>query len=102
MEKTIKTHLRGSDDLARFWNQYFQETPVCSLPECSGVAAEVDSFFPYLDDLNRCESHPLELKETIRRPAQGCLRVGPPSVHRAAGKAFRLSLPMKHRMRLYR
>ncbi len=74
MDKTIKAEISGSDALARFWAQYFMETPVCTHPDCGTVAHVVDSFFPYLDDLNRCENHPSENREARRWAARnmGC------------------------------
>ncbi len=102
MSRTIRAQAAGTDELARFWDQYFPETPVCSHPECGDIAREVDSFFPYLDDLNRCDSHPLEPNEPLRRSARGCMRGGLHSVHGAGEKASGLSLAMKNRMRLYR
>ena len=102
MSKTIKTEVKGADALENFWGQYFPETPVCALPECGGIASEVDSFFPYLDDLNRCENHPLETKEPLRRSARGCTRHGQHSFHGDGNRGSGLSLAMKHRLRLYR
>ena len=43
--------------LTRFWSGYFSETPLCTHAECQGVAVEVDPYFPYLDDNNRCLEH---------------------------------------------
>ena len=43
--------------LSGFWQQYFKETPLCSREGCGNVALEVDPFFPYLDDRNRCGEH---------------------------------------------
>ncbi len=102
MSRTIKAEVAGTDELARFWDQYFPETPVCSHPECEGIAREVDSFFPYLDDLNRCDSHPLEPNEPLRRSARGCIQSGLHSIHGIGAKASGLSLAMKYGMRLYR
>ena len=56
MEWNITAQVSGPDRLARFWGQYFAETPLCAV--CGAVAREVDPFFPYLDDLNRCPGHP--------------------------------------------
>ena len=56
MEWNITAQVSGPDRLARFWSQYFAETPLCAV--CGTVASEVDPFFPYLDDLNRCPGHP--------------------------------------------
>lgn len=74
MVKTIRAEISGKDALATFWAQYFMEIPVCSHPECGTVASEVDTFFPYLDDLNRCENHPLESRVPKRwaARARGC------------------------------
>ncbi len=56
---TIKAPAGAQQRLGEFWERYFAETPTCSSTECSRIAAEVDPFFPYLDDLNRCEQHSL-------------------------------------------
>ena len=56
MEWNITAQVSGPDRLTRFWSQYFAETPLCAV--CGTVAREVDPFFPYLDDLNRCPGHP--------------------------------------------
>ena len=37
----------------------FQEIPTCTNGNCGVVAIEVDYFFPYLDDYNRCQEHRL-------------------------------------------
>ena len=65
MEWNITAQVSGPDRLAQFWSQYFAETPLCVV--CGTVASEVDPFFPYLDDLNRCPGHP----GTITPPADG-------------------------------
>ncbi|MEE8395638.1 MAG: hypothetical protein V3S29_06250 [bacterium] len=67
MGSTIKAEVGNNGELARFWRQYFQETPFCSLPGCGVVATEVDTHFPYIDDFNRCETHPLQALEHARR-----------------------------------
>ena len=69
MTKTIKSEIRGNEALTVFWRQYFGEIPVCSHPECACVASEVDAFFPYIDDFNRCEDHPLQSMEIRSRAA---------------------------------
>jgi hypothetical protein len=102
MSKTIKALVQGKEDLTRFWQQYFPETPVCSLPECGSVACEVDSFFPYLDDLNRCENHPLDSADPLRRSARGCTRQEPSSAPGHGSLGSGLTLAMKRRRRLFR
>ena len=57
MESTIKAPPTLQNRLGEFWARYFQEVPTCSCDECPEVAVEVDPFFPYLDDLNRCKDH---------------------------------------------
>lgn len=69
MPRTIKSEIRGIEALTVFWRQYFREIPVCSHPECACVASEVDAFFPYIDDFNRCEDHPLQNMEIRSRSA---------------------------------
>ena len=71
MEKTIRTDIRGVEALTDFWGQYFPEVPVCTHADCGCVAAEVDAFFPYIDDFNRCETHSLEIIDS-RRPVSQC------------------------------
>ena len=71
MEKTIKTDIRGVKALTVFWGQYYPEVPVCTHPDCEYVAAEVDAFFPYIDNFNRCETHSLEIIDS-RRPVSQC------------------------------
>jgi len=102
MSKTIKAVVTGTEALTRFWRQYFPEVPVCSLPECGGVAVEVDSYFPYLDDLNRCEDHPLNGMEPLRRSARGCTARGHASDHGPGIVGSGLSLAMKHWRRALR
>ena len=60
--------------LTVFWGQYFPETPVCSHPDCEFVASEVDSFFPYIDDFNRCEAHPQEFADPRKFSVPACDR----------------------------
>ncbi len=72
---------------------------MCALPECDCVACEVDSYFPYLDDLNRCEQHPLELMEPLRRSARGCTARYRAPESGTGCVASGLSLAMKHRRR---
>jgi hypothetical protein len=57
METTIKAPPTLQHRLGEFWQRYFQEIPTCSCAECAEVAVEVDPYFPYLDDLNRCRDH---------------------------------------------
>ena len=56
----IKAPQAAQLQLSHFWAQYFAEIPVCTCEACGEVAIEVDPFFPYLDDRNRCTSHRLE------------------------------------------
>ena len=60
MSATIKAPEGARLELSSFWSRYFSETPTCTCEACEEVAIEVDPFFPYLDDLNRCISHRLE------------------------------------------
>ena len=55
--QTILAETLDERKLTSFWQNVFPEMPVCTEPGCGKVAREVDSFFPYLDDLNRCDSH---------------------------------------------
>jgi len=57
MEVTLKALGMGTPILTKYWSRYFSETPMCSCEGCTEVAREVDPFFPYLDDLNRCADH---------------------------------------------
>jgi len=57
MHLTLKAPEGADGHLARFWAHYFLETPTCICSGCEDVAVEVDPFFPYLDDLNRCQFH---------------------------------------------
>ncbi|MDH4246518.1 MAG: hypothetical protein OEW39_01725 [Deltaproteobacteria bacterium] len=57
MDITLRAPGKETVSLANFWEQYFKETPMCSHEGCLNVAHEVDPFFPYLDDLNRCGEH---------------------------------------------
>lgn len=54
---TIKAPQEAQPALSSFWAQYFIEIPICTCEACGEVAIEVDPFFPYLDDLNRCTVH---------------------------------------------
>ena len=76
---TIKTEVRGADKLTLFWGQYFPETPVCSHPDCISVATEVDAFFPYIDDFNRCDLHFVESGDVTDNRTAGATTCG----HRA-------------------
>jgi hypothetical protein len=60
MTGTIKAPEQAAMELSRFWAQYFSETPTCTCEACGEVAMEVDPYFPYLDDFNRCSAHRLE------------------------------------------
>lgn len=60
MSMTIKAPEQARPVLGSFWSQYFSETPTCTCESCGEVAIEVDPYFPYLDDLNRCAVHRLE------------------------------------------
>jgi hypothetical protein len=58
MDRTISApHGRAQQDLGQFWGRYFSEIPVCTHVDCDRVALEIDPFFPYLDDRNRCDQH---------------------------------------------
>lgn len=43
----------------RIWSGCLPELPRCAVEGCDRHAIEVDSFFPYLDDRNRCDFHSL-------------------------------------------
>ena len=60
MPVTIKAPEQARPVLSNFWAQYFSETPTCTCDACGEVAVEVDPYFPYLDDFNRCAAHRLE------------------------------------------
>lgn len=57
MSTTIKAPDGARLELSSFWSRYFSETPTCTCGACDEVAIEVDPFFPYLDDFNRCFLH---------------------------------------------
>jgi len=58
MDRTISAPQgRAQQDLGQFWGRYFVEIPVCSHEHCARIALDVDPFFPYLDDRNRCDQH---------------------------------------------
>lgn len=59
MELKFKGPEGQGEKLNDFWAGIFQEVPTCANENCGEVAIEVDSFFPYLDDYNRCEGHRL-------------------------------------------
>ena len=63
MPETIKAPERAHLRLSSFWAQYFSETPTCTCGACGEVAIEVDPYFPYLDDFNRCIVHREEEEE---------------------------------------
>jgi hypothetical protein len=44
-------------ELGHFWGRYFVEIPLCAHEGCDRIAQEVDPYFPYLDDHNRCDQH---------------------------------------------
>lgn len=58
MANAIKQSDPTSSDASRYWGRLFVETPVCTVPGCDRVAHEVDAFFPFIDDYNRCDRHP--------------------------------------------
>ena len=58
MMDVIKSPDSSPEDATRYWGQYYVETPMCNIAGCGRVAHEVDAFFPYIDDLNRCDEHP--------------------------------------------
>ena len=60
MDLTLRAPIAASEDLTGFWADYFNEIPTCTCNECSEVAIEVDPYFPYLDDFNRCAGHILK------------------------------------------
>jgi hypothetical protein len=76
MESTIKAPPTLQGRLGEFWQRYFQEIPTCSCEECAEVAVEVDPFFPYLDDLNRCLAHQEPVDSTIAMGTMEQLAVG--------------------------
>jgi hypothetical protein len=57
MSVTIKAPEQARQELSSFWARYFHETPTCTCDACGEVAIEVDPYFPYLDDFNRCIVH---------------------------------------------
>ena len=57
MESLLSAPIQATESLVLFWSGYFQETPNCSVACCGAIALDVDPFFPYLDDLNRCHHH---------------------------------------------
>ena len=66
MDLKFKTPEDQGQDLSGFWAGIFEEIPTCTRKNCGEVAIEVDYFFPYLDDYNRCEGH---------RPTEGLAAV---------------------------
>jgi hypothetical protein len=54
----------------RIWSGCLPELPQCSVEGCDRHAVEVDAFFPYLDDRNRCDFHSVALQAlpTVRAP----------------------------------
>lgn len=63
MNQILKAPENADGHLARFWSHYFSETPTCTSSGCEDVAVEVDPFFPYLDDLNRCFHHRVKMEQ---------------------------------------
>ena len=57
---TIKAPEQARTELSSFWARYFSEIPTCTCQSCGEVAIEVDPYFPYLDDFNRCAQHRIE------------------------------------------
>jgi hypothetical protein len=58
MDRTISAPIASADrDLGQFWGRYFVEIPTCTHRGCARIAQDVDPFFPYLDDRNRCPVH---------------------------------------------
>jgi len=64
MEWTTEMHAvtfnapKGAEEnLTHYWSAYFREIPTCAHDDCHEVAREVDPYFPYIDDLNRCMKH---------------------------------------------
>ena len=55
--QTILAGTNNEEKLKSFWLQFFPELPKCKEPGCQHIAMEVDTFFPYLDDNNRCYLH---------------------------------------------
>ena len=76
MEGRYQTILAGTNDeekLKSFWLEFFTELPTCREPGCQHIAMEVDAFFPYLDDNNRCQMHlSLELAKQIAPAKKQC------------------------------
>jgi hypothetical protein len=61
MAQTIRAPAQAEGSLSSFWARYFSETPTCTCDGCREVAIQVDPFFPYLDDFNRCTDHQEEV-----------------------------------------
>ncbi len=57
LAETLKAPVQNRVELGMFWSRYFKEIPTCTSEGCAEVAVEVDPFFPYLDDRNRCQGH---------------------------------------------
>ena len=57
MSVTINAPVQAQLHLTSFWARYFSEIPACTRTGCKQVAIEVDPYFPYLDDFNRCALH---------------------------------------------
>ncbi|MDH4120573.1 MAG: hypothetical protein OEV94_02560 [Deltaproteobacteria bacterium] len=43
--------------LSLLWEQGQPEPALCAVPGCTHQAVEIDLYFPYLDDRNRCHQH---------------------------------------------
>jgi len=59
LDLKLKAPKLQGGDTSGFWSGVIQEIPTCTRENCGEVAIEVDSFFPYLDDYNRCKGHRL-------------------------------------------
>ncbi|MDH4225618.1 MAG: hypothetical protein OEW12_08230 [Deltaproteobacteria bacterium] len=55
-DKTLEGS-KQSLHLSLLWKQKIPEAPVCAAKGCHSTALEVDLFYPYLDDNNRCQRH---------------------------------------------
>lgn len=57
MDTFITAPTEEENQTVAYWALWYQEVPRCSEPGCQKVAVEVDTFFPYMDDNNRCWTH---------------------------------------------
>ena len=64
LDLNFETPKGQGEDPSGFWSGVIQEIPTCTKENCGEVAVEVDSFFPYLDDYNRCKGH--RLSESLK------------------------------------